>query len=102
VKPIRFGGEAEEEFLQVASWYEDQRESLGLEFVAEVRAAQLRVQERPAAYRFVPNVPVELRARRCPIRRFPYTLIFIELTDEIRVIAVAHNRRRPGYWRKRP
>lgn len=29
---------------------------------------------------------------------FSYTLVFLELKEDIRVIAVAHLRRRPGYW----
>jgi hypothetical protein len=32
---------------------------------------------------------------------FSYELIFSELKKDIRVIAVAHVRRRPGYWLNR-
>jgi hypothetical protein len=30
--------------------------------------------------------------------RFPYSLVYQSLPDRVQVIAVAHSRRRPGYW----
>ena len=39
--------------------------------------------------------------RYCPLRRFPYTLVYIDLEDRIWVAAVAHQRRRPHYWSRR-
>ena len=36
--------------------------------------------------------------RRYLLHRFPYSIIYQISTDELRVIAVAHQRRRPGYW----
>jgi toxin ParE1/3/4 len=36
-----------------------------------------------------------------PLRRFPCTVIYQLKPDEVRVIALAHQRRRPGYWRGR-
>ena len=39
--------------------------------------------------------------RRYLLRRFPYSVIYQIATEEIRIIAVAHQRRRPGYWTDR-
>ncbi len=39
--------------------------------------------------------------RRLLMRRFPYSLIYRIVGEEIRVLAVAHHSRRPGYWRGR-
>jgi plasmid stabilization system protein ParE len=39
--------------------------------------------------------------RRCGLRRFPYSIIYQVTPDELRVIALAHQRRRPGYWAHR-
>jgi toxin ParE1/3/4 len=38
-------------------------------------------------------------ARRLPVGGFPYYVIFEELSDRVEILAIAHNRRRPGYWR---
>lgn len=39
--------------------------------------------------------------RRLPLRRFPYKLVYQIQPQELRVIALAHQRRRPGYWKNR-
>ena len=39
--------------------------------------------------------------RRFRMKRFPYSLIYTVSGEEIRILAVAHHARRPGYWRRR-
>lgn len=39
--------------------------------------------------------------RRYLMRRFPYSLIYLVEREELRILAVAHQSRRPGYWRAR-
>jgi hypothetical protein len=39
--------------------------------------------------------------RKCFVRRFSYTIFYLELAEQIWIAAVAHQRRRPGYWRNR-
>ncbi len=39
----------------------------------------------------------DLVIRRARLSRFPYAVIFMALGTEIRVLAVAHAKRRPGY-----
>jgi hypothetical protein len=46
-------------------------------------------------------VAVARHARRILLDRFPYSVIYRASADEILIIAVAHLRRRPGYWRHR-
>ncbi len=50
-----------------------------------------------------PSIGMRLRAdlRRLSFNRFPYTVIYRRLGDDVRVLAVAHQRRRPGYWAHR-
>lgn len=38
------------------------------------------------------------RTRRFPLRRFPYSLVYYETGTRLRILAVAHQRRKPGYW----
>ena len=51
--------------------------------------------------------PLDVRAalplepRRARVSRFPYSIVFLETPGRLRVIAVAHDHRRPGYWRDR-
>jgi toxin ParE1/3/4 len=39
--------------------------------------------------------------RRYLMRRFPFAIIYSVLSDQLRILAVAHESRRPGYWRGR-
>jgi toxin ParE1/3/4 len=39
--------------------------------------------------------------RRILLDRYPYFVVFRELPGMIQIIAVAHGKRRPGYWKKR-
>jgi len=69
---------------------------LGLAFITEFERTAKLVLENPtlgAIYRG--------KQRRYLFRRFPYSIIYQVTADELRVIAVAHQRRRPGYWSKR-
>ena len=38
------------------------------------------------------------RVRKMRVARFPYAVLYSIVSDQIRVIAVAHDRRRPFYW----
>ena len=39
--------------------------------------------------------------RHYVVRRFPYIIFYVELEEAIWIVAVAHGRRRPDYWRRR-
>ncbi len=41
------------------------------------------------------------KRRRFPLRRFPFGVIFRVEGETLRILALAHRRQRPGYWRKR-
>jgi hypothetical protein len=43
-------------------------------------------------------MPEDLAIRRARLPRFQYAVIFMDLGTEIRVLAVAHAKRRPGHW----
>jgi plasmid stabilization system protein ParE len=98
---VRFEEEAEAEYRAAGRWYEERRTGLGLEFFDAVDAAIDQIVRQPRAGAPVPRVPVDLSVRRAPVKRFPYHVIYIEMNATIRVLAIAHDRRRPGYWQTR-
>ena len=98
---VHFEDEAETEYRQAGGWYESRREGLGVEFFDEVDAAIRQVLEFPRIGAPVPRLPSELPVRRVAVRRFPYHVIYMEIAEALRILAVAHDRRRPGYWRER-
>lgn len=100
-KPIRTEPEADEELLEAARWYEQRSRGLGLEFLAAIGAAVELIQRHPTGGSRVPGVKDDVPAQRLALRRFPYAVVFLELEAEIRILAFAHHRRRPAYWRDR-
>ena len=39
--------------------------------------------------------------RRVIMQHFPYAVVYTVVAQDIRILAVAHQNRRPGYWRSR-
>jgi plasmid stabilization system protein ParE len=95
---ITFLPEAEEEIEASVRWYERRRRGLGLEFIAALDRVLTRIAENPRVF---PEWPDETRYRRTILDRFPYVVFFEIRPAEIEVVAVAHARQKPGYWRDR-
>jgi plasmid stabilization system protein ParE len=94
---VRISEEADAEMVEAARWYETHRAGLGSDFLDAVDTAVTRLAEAPRLGSPVPGVPDETIRRR-PVHRFPYHVVYVELSDRIQVLAIAHDRRRPGYW----
>ena len=92
---LRLLAEAEHELRAAARWYEVQRPGLGVEFIGALDAALHRISETPDAY---PVWLANQRFQRAIVRRFPYVVFYRLVSEEIVVVAIAHNSRRPGYW----
>ena len=69
---------------------------LGLAFVAEFEKTVNLIQANPELGAIFRGT-----RRRYFLRRFPYSVIYRVTAEELQVIAVAHHRRRPGYWANR-
>ena len=93
--------EASAELAEAGLWYERQRPGLGVEFLEEVDLALDFISRFPQAGSPAPDVPEDLKVRTVPVRRFPFHVVYLELADTIRILAFAHDRRLPGYWRDR-
>ena len=97
MKPVTLHADAVAELREALTYHERQRTGLGGEFRGDFEAALQRVRENPKAYAAEDDPAV----RYCPLRRFSYTLVYLELDDRIWVAALAHQRRRPRYWAHR-
>ena len=88
---------AEAELIDGAAFYARETDAaLDAAFIAEFSHAIGLLREHP---RLGPKWRGPLR--RLPLRRFPYSIVYHESPTALRVIAVAHQSRRPGYWRGR-
>ena len=82
--------------IEASLFYEARSEGLGFEFLDGVQRLIDLVREHPKLGQSVGG-----GFRRAVLRRFPFSLIYSEEPTEIVIIAVAHQKRRPGYWRER-
>ena len=89
----RFLLEAEDEMNEAASFYESQVSGLGGRFLDEIKECVERILERPRIGR---RLRGELR--RLLVTRFPYSVVYATEDETAIIVAVAHQRRRPGYW----
>lgn len=98
---IRIESAAREELSAAIDWYEEQRPGLGCELLDSVDDAIGRFLDNPGIGTRVPGCPPDLPAHRVFVNRFPYAVVFMESGTEMLVIALAHLKRKPGYWMSR-
>jgi plasmid stabilization system protein ParE len=93
---LRFHPEAEKEVLGAAAWYFEHSSVAGKAFLLEIDYVIERIVEAPERYPSSPH-----KTRRAVFPRFPFSFFYRVVDDVIEIIAVAHQSRRPGYWRSR-
>ena len=94
--PVEFHPEALADAQGALEWYSER----------SLRAADAFLEELDDALRLIAEAPqrwprYEAGTRRLPLRRFPYFVVYRERFHTVQVLAIAHGRRRPGYWRSR-
>jgi toxin ParE2 len=92
----RFLKPAQAEVDEAVAYFDGQREGLGDRFEQDLLHTLTFIAERPLI-----GKPLTKRVRKFRLRKFQYNLIFVIDDHEVIVVAVAHHRRRPGYWRGR-
>lgn len=97
MKPLIIHSEARAELDEAINYYEQQKSGLGLALQAEVEQTIGEIQQTPGL-----GTPYKRTDYRSSLlRRFPYVIYYLELSEAIWIAAIAHGKRRPGYWRKR-
>jgi toxin ParE1/3/4 len=97
MKAAIFHDQAKAELEETVAWYEQRRAGLGRELQLAVENVVHRICENPkAGSRYGTS-----RFRYLLVRRFPYVVFYSESKALVRVMAVAHGRRKPGYWKNR-
>jgi toxin ParE1/3/4 len=95
-KTIVYHPQALEELIEAAQFYESRCEGLGDKFLDSIEAGLNFIQENPLVF------PADKRGRRkYIIKKFPYLLIYRVREESIFILAVAHGKRKPGYWKSR-
>src|SRR5215210_3250915 len=93
---LEFFDDAAAEIEEDRAWYRERSESAEAGFLRELDHAIEQVIESPSQW-----PPYLAGTRRYVFPTYPYSLVYFVEGEVLRVVAVAHDKRRPGYWRKR-
>jgi plasmid stabilization system protein ParE len=93
---VEFHPAARREAERAHSWYWLSSEAAADAFLLELEAALDEIAEAPSRWpRHVQGT------RRFLLRRFPFSVVYSTTGTAITIVAVAHGKRPPGYWRRR-
>jgi plasmid stabilization system protein ParE len=96
VKPHRFHPAADAEYAAAATYYANIDSELGVRFYDEMERLIRDVRKQPERFwKFDPPV----RRHRSTV--FPYSVVFLDKSDHIWIVAMMHGKQHPDYWRKR-
>ena len=93
---VRLLPEAEKELLEAAQWYSQQSIGLDYEFIRCIDEAMARIVRAPLMF-----PAVHRDRRRVIVKRFPYSIIFDVMEDEVLIYAIFHFSRSPKRWKRR-
>ena len=93
---VYFHPDAESEMNEAAEFLEQEYPGLGTVFLTAVERAMDQIRSSPEAAQLIRG-----HVRRKLIVKFPYSVVYSVRNTQIRILAVAHQKRRPYYWRSR-
>lgn len=97
MKPLIVHPAARIEWEHAIVYYESKVPGLGLDLHTKVEQALQKIQQSPQMW---PRHH-DPRFRKYVLERFPYLIFYMERLESIWIVAIAHAKRRPDYWRVR-
>lgn len=92
--PVSLSHEAQTDADAAVEWYIGEGAFIAAEdFLGEIEQALGLLAQFPEL-----GEAGSYNMRMLPLHNFPYSLIYRLQSDAIRIIAIAHHSRRPGYW----
>jgi plasmid stabilization system protein ParE len=95
-RELEYLEEALQEVEAAARWYAERSVTAAAAFSVEIDAAESAIARLPEAW-----PPFVHGTRRYLLQRFPFSVVYRIEDQRILIVAVAHARRRPGYWKAR-
>jgi len=95
-KPYRLHPQAWLELEAADDWYLSRSVDASIAFLSDVYGALESISAAPQRW------PKYLHGtRRFVLHRFPFSVVYLDDSDFVIVVAVAHSKRKPGYWKGR-
>lgn len=88
--------QARAELQEARRWYDERSPLSATAFAHAVDKAVAKILESPTKFPLADH-----KTRKLRLQRFPFTIFYLLTSSEIVIVAVAHQKRRPGYWSDR-
>lgn len=99
MKPIRLRRIAKRDVREAVAWYRERDPQLADRFLDEVYKVLGLLEQFPNIGGPVFGV-TDPDTRQLPVDTFPYQVVFKRMKHRTAILAVAHERRKPGYWNR--
>ena len=93
---IRIHPEAETEFYTSVDFYAEESLTAAERFIQEVEYAMDQISLFPNRW-----PEIEGNARGKFLKKFPFTIVYRPIADEVHILAIMHQSRKPRYWQDR-
>jgi toxin ParE1/3/4 len=97
LKRIHLRRVAKRDLRDAIGWYRERNPAVAERFSAAFESTIEHLEEFPSAGAYAGHLAGAI-VRSLPVEDFPYRVLFVRLGERISVVAIAHVRRRPGYW----
>jgi len=96
IDTIIYYSQAEDELTEIVDYYNNISDELGYDFLKKIKSSIQNICEFPELYPTISKFN-----RKCHCKRFPYNVIYHLHDNSIYIVAIAHEKRKPNYWKKR-
>lgn len=96
-----FHSEAWDELLAAVAWHDAREAGSGREFARAISRKLDQLDRFPQSAPLYVGAPKKFDVRKMSVSGWSYSLVVATVGSERLVIAVAHDKRKPGYWRDR-
>jgi plasmid stabilization system protein ParE len=94
--PVDFLSGARRDFDESFDWYSERSTQAAVRFANAVDAALTQIATNPTCVASPDGVH-----REFPVKEFPFRIVYRLIENRVLVVAIAHVKRRPGYWNER-
>lgn len=93
---IEFHPDAIREIREAIEWYRQRDKGVATEFRTLIKSAEELVQRSPESW-----AAYLLETHGFRFHKFPFVLVYVIRAQRVVIVALAHTKRKPGYWRER-
>jgi len=93
---LKFHPNVAEDIKSSYTWYQEQANGLGDDFISELESSYQAILELPDTW-----PTFQKGFRRYLLSKFPFSVVYRKNGEFVYVVAVMHNSRKPAYWQNR-